>query len=109
MVNAGSRMINIGVIYICVIDIPSFTYIGLLSFIISNTSIDEYIIIGFIGQGSGGSMSISGALELIQSFNNPKIVDAADSRLQEGKLHSMWKLLTILRDFIQLPELLIEM
>ena len=54
-------------------------------------------------------MSISGALELIQSFNNPEIIDAPDSSLQEGKLHSGWKLLTILRDFIQLPKLLIEM
>ena len=54
-------------------------------------------------------MSIGGALELIQSFNNPKIMDATDSSLQEGKLHSRWNLLTVLRDFIQLPELLIEM
>ena len=54
-------------------------------------------------------MSIGGGLELIQSFNNPKIIDAPDSSLQEGKLHSRWKLFTILRDFIQLPKLLIEM
>ena len=54
-------------------------------------------------------MSIGGALELIQSFNNPKIIDAPDSSLQEGKLHSRWKLLTILRDFIQLPKFIIEM
>ena len=54
-------------------------------------------------------MSIGGALELIQSFNNPKIIDAPDSSLQEGKLHSTWKLLTVLRDFIQLPKLFIEM
>ena len=54
-------------------------------------------------------MSIGGALELIQSFNNPEIIDAPDSSLQEGKLHSRWKLLTVLRDFIQLPKLLIEM
>ena len=53
-------------------------------------------------------MSIGGALELIQSFNNPKIIDAPDSSLQEGKLHSRWKLHTILRDFIQLPKLFIE-
>ena len=53
-------------------------------------------------------MSIGGALELIQSFNNPKIIDAPDSSLQEGKLHSRWKLLTILRDFLQLPKLFIE-
>ena len=33
MVNAGSRMVNIGIIYICVIDISSFTYIGLFSFV----------------------------------------------------------------------------
>ena len=109
MVNAGSRMINIGIIYICVIDISPFTYIGLFSFIIPNTSIDEQIIKGFIGQGSGGCMSIGGALELIQSFNNPEIIDAPDSSLQEGKLHSRWKLLTVLRDFIQLPKLHIEM
>ena len=54
-------------------------------------------------------MSIGGALELIQSFNNPKIIDAPDSSLQEGKHHSRWKLLTVLRDFIQMPKLLIEM
>ena len=54
-------------------------------------------------------MSIGGALELIQSFNNPKIIDAPDSCLQEGKLHGRRKLLTILRDLIQLPKLLIEM
>ena len=54
-------------------------------------------------------MSMGGALELIQSFNNPKIIDAPDSSLQEGKLHSGWKHLTILRDFLQLPKLFIEM
>ena len=54
-------------------------------------------------------MSIGGALELIQSFNNPKIIDAPDSSLQEGKLHSRWKLLTVLRDFLQLLKLFIEM
>ena len=54
-------------------------------------------------------MSMGGALELIQSFNNPEIIDASDSSLQEGKLHSNWKLLTVLRDFIQLTKLLIEM
>ena len=53
-------------------------------------------------------MSIGGALELLQSFNNPKIIDAPDIRLQEGKPHSRWKLLTILRDFIQLHKLFIE-
>ena len=53
-------------------------------------------------------MSIGRALKLIQSFNNPKIIDAPDSSLQEGKLHSRWKLLTILRDFLQLPKLFIE-
>ena len=53
-------------------------------------------------------MSIGGALEFIQSFNNPKIIDAPDSSLQEGKLHSRGKLLTVLRDFIQLPKLCIE-
>ena len=51
-------------------------------------------------------MSIGGALELIQSFNNPKIIDALDSSLQEGKLHSRWKLLTV---FPELPKLFIEM
>ena len=54
-------------------------------------------------------MSIGGALEFIQSFNNPEIIDASDSSLQKGKLHSTWKLLSVLRDFIQLPKLLIEM
>ena len=53
-------------------------------------------------------MSIGGALELIQSFNNPEIIDAPDSSLQEGKLHSRRKLLTVLRYFIQLPKLFIE-
>ena len=51
---------------------------------------------------------MGGALELIQSFNNPKIIDAPDSSLQDSKLHSRWKILTILRDFIQLPKLFIE-
>ena len=54
-------------------------------------------------------MSIGGALELIQSFNNSEIIDAPDSSLQEGKLHSRWKLLIALRDLTQLPKLLIEM
>ena len=54
-------------------------------------------------------MSIGGALELIQIFNNPKIIDVPDSSLQEGKLHSRWKLLTVLRDFILLLKLFIEM
>ena len=53
-------------------------------------------------------MSMGGALELIQSFNNPKIIDVPDSSLQEGKLHSRWKPFTMLRDFIQLTKLLIE-
>ena len=52
---------------------------------------------------------MGGALELIQSFNNPKIIDAPDSSLQEGKLHSGWKPFTILRDFLQLSKLFIEM
>ena len=52
---------------------------------------------------------MGGALELIQSLNNPKIIDAPDSSLQEGKLHSRWKLLTVLRDSIQLPKLFMEM
>ena len=50
-------------------------------------------------------MSMGGALELLQSFNNPKIIDAPDSSLQEGRLHSRWKPLTILRDVLQLPKL----
>ena len=54
-------------------------------------------------------IAIGGALELIQSFNTPKTIDAPDSSLQEGKLHSRWKPLTILRDFLQLPKLFIEM
>ena len=52
---------------------------------------------------------MGGALELIQSFNNPKIIDAPDSSLQEGKLNSRWKPLIILRDFLRLPKLFIEM
>ena len=52
---------------------------------------------------------MGGALELIQCSNNPKIIDAADSSLEEGKLHSGWKPFTILRDFLQLPKLFIEM
>ena len=51
---------------------------------------------------------MGGVLELIQSFNNPKIIDAPDSSLQEGKLHSGWKPFTIIRDFLQLPKLFIE-
>ena len=98
-----------GFIYICSIDISSFTYIGLYSFVIPNTGIDKQVIVSILGKGSGGSMSMGGALELIQSFNNPKIIDACDSSLQEGKLHSRWKPLTILRDFLQLPKLFIEM
>ena len=54
-------------------------------------------------------MFMGGALELIQSFNNPKIIDTPDSSLQGGKLHSGRKPLTILRDFLQLPKLFIEM
>ena len=49
------------------------------------------------------------ALELIQSFNNPKIIDAPDSSLQECELHRGWKPFIILRDFLQLPKLFIEM
>ena len=49
------------------------------------------------------------ALELIQSFNNPKIIDAPNSSLQECELHRGWKSFIILRDFLQLPKLLIEM
>ena len=47
-------------------------------------------------------MSMGGTLELIQSLNNPKIIDAPDSSLQEGKLHSGRKPLIILRDLLQL-------
>ena len=54
-------------------------------------------------------MSVGCALELIQSLNNPNIIDAPDSSLQEGKLHSGWKPLIILRDLLQLPKLFIEM
>ena len=50
---------------------------------------------------------MGGTLELIQSFNNPKIIDAPNSSLQEGKLHSGWKPFIILRDLLQLPKLLI--
>ena len=46
-------------------------------------------------------MPMGGTLELIQSFNNPKIIDAPDS--------SWWKPLLILRDLLQLPKLFIEM
>ena len=51
---------------------------------------------------------MGGTLEFIQSFNNPKIVDASDSSLKEGKLHSGWKLFTVIRNLIQLSELLIR-
>ena len=54
-------------------------------------------------------MSMGGALELIQSFNNPKIIDAPDGSLQEGKLHSGWSPLIILRYLLHLPKLFIEM
>ena len=53
-------------------------------------------------------MSIGDPLELIQSFNNPKIIDAPDSSLLEGKLHSRWKILTVFRDLLQLLKLFIE-
>ena len=52
---------------------------------------------------------MGGTLKFIQSFNNPKIIDAPDSSLQEGKLHSGWKPFIIRRDLLQLPKLLIEM
>ena len=52
---------------------------------------------------------MGGTLEFIQSFNNPKIIDAPDSSLQEGELHSGWKPFIILRDLLQLSKLLIEM
>ena len=54
-------------------------------------------------------MSMGDALEFIQSSNNPKIIDAPDSSLQEGKLHCGWKPFIILIDFLQLPKLFIEM
>ena len=54
-------------------------------------------------------MSIGGALELIQNFNYPEVIDVPDSSFHEGELHSRMKLLTILRDFIQLPKVFIEM
>ena len=47
-------------------------------------------------------------LEFIQSFNNPKIIDASDSSLEKGKLHSGWKLFTVIRNLIKLSELLIK-
>ena len=53
-------------------------------------------------------MSIGGTLEFIQSFNNPKIIDASDSSLKKGKLHSGWKLFTLIRNFIQMPKVLIK-
>ena len=109
MLNAGCRRVNIGIIYVGDIDISSFAYIGLFGLIIPNTGIDEYVIVGVTGQGGGGSMSMGGTLEFIQSFNNPKIIDAPDSSLQESKLHSGWKPFIILRDLLQLPKLFIEM
>ena len=39
---------------------------------------------------------MGGTLEFIQSFNNPKIIDASDSSLKEGKLQSGWKLFTVI-------------
>ena len=39
---------------------------------------------------------MGGTLEFIQSFNNPKIIDASDSSLKKGKLHCGWKLFTAL-------------
>ena len=109
MINAGCREVNIGIIYVGNIDISSFAYIGLFGLIIPNIGIDEQVIVGVIGQGGGGSMSMGGTLELIQSFNNPKIIEAPDSSLQEGKLHSEWKPLITVRDLLQLPKLFIEM
>ena len=54
-------------------------------------------------------MSMGGTLDLIQSFNNPKIIDAPDSSLQEGMLHIRWKPLIILRHLLRLPKLFIQM
>ena len=51
---------------------------------------------------------MGGTLEFIQSFNNPKIIDASDSSLMKGKLHCGWTLLTVIRNFIELPKLLIK-
>ena len=42
---------------------------------------------------------MGGTLEFIQSFNNTKIIDASDSSLKEGKLHSGWKLFTVIQKF----------
>ena len=53
-------------------------------------------------------MSIAGPLEFIQSFNNAKIIDASDHSLKEGKLHSRWKIFTVIRNIIQLPKFLIK-
>ena len=53
-------------------------------------------------------MSMGGALEFIQSFNNPVIIDACHSHLKKGLLHCVWKLLTVITDLIQLPKLLIK-
>ena len=108
MVNAGSRMINIGFIYICSIEISSFTYIRLFSFVIPNTGIDKSIIVGIIGQGGGGSMSISVALELIQSFNNQRSLMLLTAVCRRVSFTVGRKLFTILRDFLQLPKLFIE-
>ena len=76
MINAECRRVNIGFIYVGSIGISSFAYIGLFGLVIPNTGIDELVIIGILGHGGGASMSMGGALEFIQSFNNPKIIDA---------------------------------
>ena len=49
---------------------------------------------------------MGGTLEFIQSFNNPKIIDAPDSSLQEGKLHSGWKPFIIVRALLQFDRIL---
>ena len=49
---------------------------------------------------------MGGTLEFIQSFNNPKIIDASDSSLEKGKLHSGQNLFTVIRNLIQMPKVL---
>ena len=82
IINVICRVVNISSIYIGIIDIPSFAYIGLFGLITPNTGIDKEIIICFVWKGCGGSMSMGGTLEFIQSFNNPKIIHASDRSLE---------------------------
>ena len=62
-----------------------------------------------VREGGGRSMALGSALELIQSFNNHKIIDASDSILKECQLNRNWEFFRITIYLIQLPELLIEM